>query len=298
MTYLKKYVNLNTNHDELQGSETKMSAIKKELHFSQTPSFEFSVEYINIPYFSERDEFPMHIHNTLEIYLNLSGKVSFMVENHTYPISRGSVIITKPFEYHHCIYHDSSRHEHYCIRISNCEEIELLASFINREKGENNHIGLTDEQTLSLKKHLDILINMDHRSFLDQYYHFIRVLQIIKNNTDTPESDYSDNTPQSLRKALNTIADQYASHLTVESLASGVFVSVGTLERQFKKYLNISPTEYIKRKRLSEAMHLLNKGVSVSQAAYQCGFPDASNFIKVFKKNFGQTPYQYIKIIK
>ena len=99
-------------------------------------------------------------------------------------------------------------------------------------------------------------------------------------------------------QVLNMIAEQYATHITVASLAANVFVSMGTLERQFKKYLNISPTEYIKRKRLSEAMHLLNKGVSVSQAAYQCGFPDASNFIKVFKKNFGQTPYQYMKIMK
>lgn len=275
-----------------------MSAIKKELQFSENPAFEFVVEYINIPYFSERDEFPLHIHNTLEIYFNLSGKVSFMVENHTYPISRGSVIITKPFEYHHCIYHDSSRHEHYCIRISNCEEIELLAPFINREKGENNHIGLTDEQTLSLKKHLDILLNLENGSSLDKYYHLIRILQLIGNNTTNPESEHSDNMPQSLRKVLDKIANQYASPLTVELLASEAFVSIGTLERQFKKHLNISPTEYIKRKRLSEAMLLLNRGISVSQAAYQCGFPDASNFIKVFKKNFGQTPYQYMKLMK
>lgn len=275
-----------------------MSAIKKEVKFSAAPDFELWVEYINLPYFSERDVLPLHIHNTMEIYVNLSGNVSFMVENHTYPISRGSVIITKPFEYHHCIHHDNSAHEHYCIRVSNCEDIELLSLFLHREKGENNHIELTDEQTISLKKHLDILLNIENCSSLDKYYHFIRILQIIQNNTATMESDYSDNMPPNLRKVLNAISEQYASHITVASLAADVFVSVGTLERQFKKYLNISPTEYIKRKRLSEAMHLLNKGVSVSQAAYQCGFPDASNFIKVFKKNFGQTPYQYMKIMK
>ena len=260
-----------------------MPAIKKEINFSSSSSFELWVEHIDIPYFTHQDEFPLHIHNTLEIYFNLSGKVSFMVENHTYPISRGSLIITKPFEYHHCICHDNKEHEHYCIRISNCENNELLAPFLQRKKGENNHIGLSEEQTISLKKHLDILLNMENCSALDKYYHFIRILQIIQNNTTTLESDYSDNMPPNLRKVLNMIAEQYATHITVASLAANVFVSMGTLERQFKKYLNISPTEYIKRKRLSEAMHLLNKGVSVSQAAYQCGFPDASNFIKVFK---------------
>ncbi|MBO5408283.1 MAG: AraC family transcriptional regulator [Clostridia bacterium] len=275
-----------------------MSAIKKKLQFPSAPSFEFTIEYVNIPYFSERDEFPLHIHNTLEIYLNLSGKVSFMVENQTYPISRGSVIITKPFEYHHCIYHNHLQHEHYCIRISNCEELELLSQFINREKGKHNHIGLTEEQTLSLKKHLDILISMEKRSYIDQYYHFIRVLQIIGNNSATMESDYADNIPQNLKKVLNIISTQYASRLTVASLAAEIFVSVGTLERQFKKYLNTSPTEYIKRKRLAEAMRLLIQGISVSQVAYQCGFPDASNFIKVFKKNFGHPPYQYMKLMK
>ncbi len=275
-----------------------MPVILKEISFSPSPSFDFTVEYVNIPYFTPKDEYPLHIHNSLEIYFNLTGNVSFMVENHTYPISRGSIIITKPFEYHHCICHDNKEHEHYCIRISNCEDNELLSPFLLREKGENNHIALTDEQTLSLKKHLDIFVNRNNCSSLDKYYHFIRILQIIENNVTTLESDYSDNMPQNLRKVLDMVAEQYASHITVASLAAAVFVSVGTLERQFKKYLNISPTEYIKRKRLSEAMHLLNKGVSVSQAAYQSGFPDASNFIKVFKKNFGQTPYQYMKIMK
>ncbi len=275
-----------------------MSAIKKEVKFSAAPDFELWVEYINLPYCPKRDVFPLHIHNTMEIYVNLSGNVSFMVENHTYPISKGSVIITKPFEYHHCIHHDNSLHEHYCLRVSNCEDNELLSLFLHRKKGENNHIELTDEQTISLKKHLDILLNIENCSSLDKYYHFIRILQIIQNNTATIESDYSDNMPPNLRKVLNIISEQFASHITVASLAADVFVSVGTLERQFKKYLNISPTEYIKRKRLSEAMHLLNKGVSVSQVAYQCGFPDASNFIKVFKKNLGQTPYQYMKIMK
>ena len=39
-----------------------------------------------------------HIHSFCEVYLNLSGDVSFVVEDSVYPVGRGDIIITKPNE--------------------------------------------------------------------------------------------------------------------------------------------------------------------------------------------------------
>ena len=56
-----------------------------------------------------------HFHNQYEIYLNLSGDVSFMVEGNVYPVTRGDMIVTKAYEYHNCIYRSDKPHKHYWI---------------------------------------------------------------------------------------------------------------------------------------------------------------------------------------
>ena len=73
---------------------------------------DFSVSYVDLESSFNINENESHIHEECEIYLNLSGDVSFEVENKIYPISRGSVIITRPYEYHHCIYHSDACHKH------------------------------------------------------------------------------------------------------------------------------------------------------------------------------------------
>ena len=58
-----------------------------------------------------------HIHSFCEVYVNVSGDVSFVVEGKVYPIGYGDVIITKPNEFHHCVFHSERAHEHYCLWI-------------------------------------------------------------------------------------------------------------------------------------------------------------------------------------
>ena len=74
---------------------------------------DLSVSYSEISVDSPFNDEHSHIHGECEIYLNLSGDVSFEVENRLYPIKRGSVIITRPYEHHHCIYHSDLPHGHY-----------------------------------------------------------------------------------------------------------------------------------------------------------------------------------------
>ena len=113
-----------------------MSSNNNIVNFDLLNPFQLSISYHNPHHFYIENEPPAHIHELFEIYLNLSGNVSFMVENHTYPISKGSLIITRPFEYHHCICHDNKENEHYCLQFSGNENKELLRPFFEREADE------------------------------------------------------------------------------------------------------------------------------------------------------------------
>ena len=89
-------------------------------HFTlrEMTTIDFSISHTCIDSNSPLNTNESHFHEACEIYLNLSGNVLFEVENRIYPISRGSVIITSPYEYHHCIYRSNQPHEHYWITFS------------------------------------------------------------------------------------------------------------------------------------------------------------------------------------
>lgn len=80
----------------------------------------------------------MHLHDSCEIYVNVSGNGAFMVEKALYPITRGDIIITRPNELHHAVFRPGAVHEHYCIWFRAREDSPFAARFFGRERGDGN----------------------------------------------------------------------------------------------------------------------------------------------------------------
>ena len=95
--------------------------------------------------------------------------------------------------------------------------------------------------------------------------------------------------------ALDYIEQRYHMPMTVAEIAEAVHVSVNTLERHFDEVLHMSPSVYLKKKRLGIAAELLYRGETVSEACRKSGFGDYSGFIALFRKAYGTTPLQYQK---
>lgn len=273
-----------------------MSSQYKKINFPAMDELSLEIAYHNPVDFCISSEPSMHTHNSFEIYFNLSGNVSFIVNEKIYKISKGTLIITSPYEYHHCIFHDNREHEHYCMNFSLNSSSNLFKQFADETR---TFVSLPTTAIISMENHFKALLNASPDSGLDSLCHFFRILQIIKNNRKNhSEIDNLDDLPDNLRKALKIINTEYLHQVTVSSLASELFMSVNTLERYFKQHLNISPKEYIMRKRLNYALYLLNDNYSISTAAAESGFSDTSNFIQNFKRAFGKTPRQYLRETK
>lgn len=68
------------------------------------------------------------------------------------------------------------------------------------------------------------------------------------------------------------------------------------LNRVFKRYLKITPTEYINAKRLGYASQLLiEKKYTAADICFMAGFNNLSHFYTVFKKQYQCTPTQFVK---
>lgn len=82
--------------------------------------------------------------------------------------------------------------------------------------------------------------------------------------------------------------------LTVESLCRDGHISHSTLQRRFKKFLGVTPKQYLTRLRLNKAIDMLSRGdTSVRAIAYACGYDDEKYFSRVFKQTFGCPPMQF-----
>ena len=58
---------------------------------------------------------PPHIHNCIEIFFNVSGDASFLVNNRLYPLLYGDAILSRPSDVHVCLFNKSHIHEHFCL---------------------------------------------------------------------------------------------------------------------------------------------------------------------------------------
>jgi YesN/AraC family two-component response regulator len=102
--------------------------------------------------------------------------------------------------------------------------------------------------------------------------------------------------PENILKIISYMEDHFSKEMNLEELAKKAGMSKFHFCRTFKKYLDLSPIQFLTRLRMDRAKTLLGSTHrSISDVADSVGFNDLSNFIKNFKKTVGTTPTGYRK---
>lgn len=234
----------------------------------------------------------LHNHDICEIYVHLAGDVTFVVENNIYAVSYGDIIITRPYENHHALYHNKNWQEHYCLFFHSDGNEYLFDPFFKREPGKNNLIVPNDQAKGKIISFCNTLLNKK-LSELEKNLIFLNLIDIIGNSRKADSS--SSELPDILIKSIDYISKNISRQITIKELAEINHISIATLERVFKEHIGFTPSKYILNQRLSLAESMLREENSVSDTANACGFSDDSTFIQTFKKSFGMTPLKYSK---
>ena len=90
----------------------------RSIDYEKISDFTMTIRYAESDPAKPETQYESHIHATCEILVHISGDISFNVENNLYPVLPGNIIITRPYEYHHCIYRSNEPHKHFCIFLS------------------------------------------------------------------------------------------------------------------------------------------------------------------------------------
>lgn len=99
---------------------------------------------------------------------------------------------------------------------------------------------------------------------------------------------------EKLKPSIEFINNNYTKSIRLEELAEKVYLNPIYFLRLFKKNFNITPRQYILKKRLDEACSLL-KGteLTIREISDNLGFCNQFYFTKLFKKNLLMTPSEY-----
>lgn len=97
-----------------------------------------------------------------------------------------------------------------------------------------------------------------------------------------------------IQKVLTHIDSDLTADLSLYAQAKLLNVNSSYLSTLFKKETGVTLTEYVNKKRIKQAIFLLNTTtMQIQTIAQYCGIPDVNYFTKTFKKHIGQTPKEY-----
>lgn len=97
-----------------------------------------------------------------------------------------------------------------------------------------------------------------------------------------------------VQKVVTRIDSDLTADLSLKTQAQLLNVNASYLSTLFKKETGMTLTDYVNKKRMDNAVFLLNStNMQIQNIAQYCGIPDVNYFTKIFKKYIGKTPREY-----
>lgn len=258
-------------------------------------------------YYDERiDKAGPHQHDFYEIFMFLSGEVSYIVNDMKYKISPGDILLINAGETHYPLISDERKvYNRMVLWIkkdyleSLCtDETDLCSCFTTATKIRQ----ITPDVTTygQIKAAFDYLYqnsNMDFygkdvmlRSHLEQLLVLINGINMnfsMLFQTENMEQDLL------IDSVLNYISRNFQNDLSLDHIAERFYLNKSHLNRRFRKYTGVTIYKFIIEKRLEYAKILIARGIPITEVYKHSGFGDYCNFYRLFKNKFGISPKRF-----
>lgn len=99
-----------------------------------------------------------------------------------------------------------------------------------------------------------------------------------------------------LHRGVKYVQESYNTPMKLPLVAQEAGMSVSSFERNFKKQMGMTFTDYVNRLRITQAARMLMKDdLSMSEIAFACGYTNQFHFTRMFKKIMKSSPSLYRK---
>lgn len=232
-----------------------------------------------------------HYHSGFEIYYMKEGKCHYFINDTSYDIISGDIILIP-----HGTLHGTSYGAKPCTRLlinfqpgfidQSIEQAILSIGYLYRNKSTVQQVNdiftkIEYEYTQS-----DPLSPMALKAYTEALF-----MLMIRNQGEKIKRDGN----TIVEAAIKYIQSNYMSSIRLADVAKMLSVSEEHLSRTFKKEITFGFSEYITLIRLQKAEHMLKNEPSraITEVAYTCGFNDSNYFSYKFKKAYGISPSEF-----
>lgn len=253
-----------------------------------------------------------HHHDFYEIYLLLSGNVTYNIEERIYSLHPGDILVIDNKELHRPILGKNKEPYERVVLWINKEYLKSLSTpktdltscfnLVFEDKDNLIRAAHKDNETLreQLFKLYDVCSNSDHYGndvlavcTLCELMVLLARIKSVK-AAELPTSKISG----LIEAIMNYISLNAQNKISLDDIASEFYLSKYHISREFKKYTGCTIYRFATQKRLIYAKELIRQGYSINEVCSLCGFGDYSSFLKAFKKEYGITPRDYYAHIK
>src|SRR3954454_15350781 len=99
--------------------------------------------------------------------------------------------------------------------------------------------------------------------------------------------------PRHVRRVEENIEANWDQPVTIDALVIVANASARSIFYSFREHRGYSPMPLVKRVRLRHVREMLSKpdpGITVTNAAFACGFGNLGHFASAYKQAFGESP--------
>ena len=227
-----------------------------------------------------------HCHNTHEIYLLLNGNVDYIIGDIRYSLHPFDLLVIPPSVFH-C---PSSQRGEYERVIFNFKKTDVNPTVQSLLKNIGDHYFLGNNVFIRslVLNFLPLTTTIEPELKLRMVKDLLELI-LIQLSTMRPAAEQEIINP-TLSSIIQYIDENLDKKLHLESLSKTFFVSPSWVNYAFKKYYNISYSQYIKTKKMTYAQSLLHAGESPTITAGMCGFDFYTTFLRQYKEFFGHLP--------
>lgn len=225
---------------------------------------------------------PIHFHEYYEIEIITAGSGIMTLNGVDIPFKKGVIFFILPNDFHKFTFFENTQ----IYNISFCEEV-LFDDFNKKRAIEktNTFLSVFDAQLIPLLKLCDTIIELNDINQNSCRYLLKSVLEML------PKLYTIDNVSGYFGIAVAFIENHFKDNITAADVAKQCLINEDYLNLIFKKEINITVTDYIRKKRLHYASVLLSSSdLSIAEIAFNSGFQSIQTFNRLYKKHYGTVP--------
>ena len=246
---------------------------------------------------SVAETYPLHTHDFFEFFYIVSGRAIHNINGEKQLIQDGDLTLIRPDDVH--------RYE-----FINNWDIEIISIGFSKEEFSSaiSYLGADEQYIVSsefplivsfsgygrtdmLKKLIEIA-NKEHGTERKTYFRRLLVEILYKFLTEGKRESVI--IPEHILEIVTEMSKNENYTAGLKRMLKISCISQEHLTREFRKYLDLTPTEFINLKRLDYAAQLLSESsMEIVDVCFACGFKSVSHFYHKFKERFGCSPARF-----